>query len=179
MTISAGTLYSAANLAVTAEETKAAQWRQALQTVNFNESGLIPTAFLMQSFEDDSRYGNSARQIEQTVLEQTNQPQTFDLVFGNMLANMQTAEQVNAVIDVGHQIDSRLYSLWWEAVKAKPKGSEPLTFEYFLQKPERFYPADTQQTQLNHTLVLIWQLDTFSAGLACVWVRGQGVRIRR
>ncbi len=115
MTISAGTLYSAANLAVTAEETKAAQWRQALQTVNFNESGLIPTAFLMQSFEDDSRYGNSARQIEQTVLEQTNQPQTFDLVFGNMLANMQTAEQVHAVIDVGHQIDSRLYSLWWEA----------------------------------------------------------------
>jgi hypothetical protein len=170
----AGTLYSAANLAETAEATKAAQWRQALQTVTFSESGLIPTAFQMQSFEDDSRYGSSARQIEQTVLEQTNQPQTFDLVFGNMLANMQTPDQVNEVIDVGHQLDSRLYSLWWEATRGKLEGNEPTTFEYFLQKPDRFFPAAAQQAQLNHALVLMWQLDTFSEGLACVWGKGSG-----
>jgi hypothetical protein len=170
----AGTLYSAANLAETAEATKAAQWRQALQTVTFSESGLIPTAFLMQSFEDDARYGSPARQIEQTVLEQTSQPQTFDLVFGNMLANMQTPDQVNEVIDVGHQLDSRLYSLWWEAKTGKLEGKEPTTFEYFLQKPDRFFPAGTQQAELNRALVLMWQLDTFSEGLACVWGTGAG-----
>jgi hypothetical protein len=179
----AGTLYSAANFHQTEEATAAqqkaaeaqqaaewaGQWRQALQTVGFSETNLIPTAFLMQSFEDDPQYGSSARQIERTALDQTSAPQTFDLVFDNMLANLHTPDQVNDLIDIGHELDRQLYGLWQEAAQGQLKGSEPKTFAYFLQNPGRFYPAKAQQPQLNRALVLMWQLDTFSSGMACVW----------
>jgi hypothetical protein len=172
----AGTMVSAANIFQTTEATRvakveaqASQWQQSLQKVSFSEDDLIITAFLMQNFEDDEQYGSSARQIERTVLQRAKQPETFDVVYSNMLSNLKTTDQVNETIDIGRQIDSRLYALWQAASKGQLAGGEPKTFEYFLQKPDRFYSPDTEQAQLNQVFVLMWQLDTFSQGMACVW----------
>lgn len=168
----AGTLYSAANLEETTAATQAGQWRQALQTVNFDEKNLISTAFLMQSFEDDAQYGGPARQIEQTVLGQTTQPATFDLVYFNMLAGLKTPDQIGDLTDVGINLKNRLYSLYnaYNAeMKAKQPNSQPVSIDDFMQKPMQLYTTAAQRDELNRVLVVMWELDSFSDGMACVW----------
>jgi hypothetical protein len=153
----------------TADETNAAAWRSALQKVTFDESSLVSTAFLMETFDGnpDANVKNSALQIERTVLYETQRPETFDLVFFNMLPNLQTSDDWNNTLPVLNAIQMGLTQLWRAAIKQHLTGSEPQTFEYFLMKPTRFYSPKTQSAELNHVYVLIWQWDTFSAGVAC------------
>jgi len=148
---------------------QAAAWRSALQKVTFDEPSLVSTAFLMETFDDagDAGVKSSARQIERTVLYQTQRPETFDLVCYNMLPNLQTSDDWNETLEVGNTIQAGLTQLWQAAIKQHLTGSEPKTFEYFLMKPTRFYSPDTQGTELNRVYVLIWQWDTFSHGVAC------------
>ncbi len=163
-----GTWFSAHQLRQTTAETRAADWRSALQKVGFDEANLVPTAFLMESFDDDPNFKGQARQIEQTVLEQTGRPENFDLIFGNMMSNVRTAEDVNGAIEVGRSLGEELYGLWKMAAKGTLSGNEPKTFEYFLRRPERFYEAPGQKTQLERAYVVLWELDTFSQNLSCV-----------
>jgi hypothetical protein len=148
---------------------QAAAWRSALQKVTFDEPSLVSTAFLMETFDGatDPNITTSARQIERTVLYQTQRPETFDLVFYNMLPNLQNSADWNETLEVGNTIQAGLTQMWQAAIKQHVTGAEPKTFEYFLMKPTRFYSPDTQSVELNHVYVLIWQWDTFSHGVAC------------
>lgn len=169
-----GTWFSAHQMRETVTETRAADWRSALQKVGFDEASLVPTAFLMESFDGDPAYKGQARQIEQTVLEQTGRPENFDLIFGNMMANARTADDVNGAVEVGRSLGEELYGLWRAAAKGTLAGDEPKTFEYFLRKPERFYATAAQKTQLERAYVVLWELDTFSQNLSCVADATQG-----
>lgn len=164
-----GTFFSAYQQRNATAQSRAAAWREALQKVAFDENNLVPTAFLMESFDEDPDYKSSARQIERNVLEQTNRPATFDLIFWNMVNGLRTPDEVNDAVDVGRALDERLYSMWEDAVKQPLGGGDPQTFEYFLQHPERFYPAKSQTADRDRAFVLIWQLDTFSQALACMF----------
>ncbi|HZL26364.1 MAG TPA: hypothetical protein VFC39_07535 [Acidobacteriaceae bacterium] len=166
-----GFLFSAHQAKQTADETRAAQWREALQKVTFDEPSLVSTAFIMETFDDDDDFKSSARQIERTILYQTERPETFDLVFFNMLSNLQDAGDVNDTLQVGSSIQERLTQLWQAAVKSGLKGAEPQTFDYFIRKPARFYSPVTQSAQLNRVYVLLWQWDSFSHGIACFFDR--------
>jgi hypothetical protein len=160
---------NAAQVQLTENDKQAAAWRSALQKVAFDEPSLISTAFLMETFDSNANpdVQSSARQIERTVLYQTQRPETFDLVFFNMLPNLQTSDDWNETLEVGNSIQMGLTQLWQAATKQHLTGSEPQTFEYFLMKPTRFYSAKTQSAELNRVYVLLWQWDTFSAGVAC------------
>jgi len=160
---------NAAQIKLTKDEANAAAWRAALQKVTFDEPSLVSTAFLMETFDGDADADiqNSARQIERTVLYQTQRPETFDLVFFNMLPNLRTSDDWNELLSVGSSIQVGLTQMWQAAIKQHLTGSEPQTFEYFLMKPTRFYSPKTQSAELNRVYVFLWQWDTFSHGVAC------------
>lgn len=145
------------------QEALRTDWRDALQKVGFDEANLVPTAFLMESFNDDPEHRPQARKIEYTVLERTNQPDFFDLIYWDLVPNLDSAGELNDMAEIGRSLNQRLRSLW----QAAPEGHGK-SYAVFLQHPEQFYPPKTQQAKLQSVLVLMWELDSFSAGFGCV-----------
>lgn len=167
------TTFQAHKSAVEAENT---EWRDSLQKISFEEKDLVPSAFLLESFiySRSQQHKDQARQLQISMLDRTTRPEIFDLVFGSMLSDARNADDVHDILGVGVNLNGHLRNLYAAAIKGLPGGAKP-PLESFLKQPQAVLDADghplTEQdkTMLNRLYVLMWELDSFSDGMNCIW----------
>ncbi len=167
------TAYQARKSSVEAENS---EWRSSLQKISFEEKDLVPSAFLLESFTNSrlEQYKYEARQLQISMLDRTARPEVFDLVFQSMLTDARTAEDVRDMLGVGINLDAHLKNVYAMSLKKLPIASRP-AFETFLKQPLAVLDVDghpltdTEKTTLNRLYVLMWELDTFSDGMDCIW----------
>lgn len=152
-----------------AEEVKAEQWRLALEKVGFDESSLLPTAYLMDSFGGDSVYHDQARAVEAAALLRTNDPHKFDLMFAVMLRHTSDAGQIELVRM------ARTLSLELKGLYSQSPSKSSLSFNQFLITPKDAFKDMSSPDSINaynRMLVLLWEIDSYSQGFQCSWTHG-------
>jgi hypothetical protein len=142
-----------------AQESQREQWRQALEKVSFDESNILQSAFLMESFAADPHYNDGARAIEAEALTRTNVPATFDLVFSTMLQHVSNRDQAH-IVRAASALSIELRELYSKA----PQGVD---FKTFLMHPDAVYSLES--TSYRRTLVILWEIDSISEGFQCSW----------
>ena len=149
------------------------EWRSALERVKFDQDSLITSAYLLESYEGTD-HDEPARKLQISMLIGTTKPDTFDMIFKNMLSDAARNKTQNGqdvvtdLLDVDRILTGRLQTLWTNASRNLPPDQPKPTYDEFLENPTRYFDA-SHQTDLNRTLILIWELDTFSSGMNCIW----------
>jgi len=142
-------------------ETKAEEWRLALEKVNFEQENLLTTAYLMDSFGADTEYHDQARQIEVEALIRTTDPTIFDLMFSTMLRHSTNQDQPD-LLQVARALSIELDTLY----ESSPSSGK-LTLVDFLEHPENAY--DPTSNRYQRTLCLLWEIDSISDYLRKAW----------
>jgi hypothetical protein len=174
--------------------TRAGQWRTAVQSVGMDEQSLARSAFLLFSFDlpqsnddansfwesirqhlggaaDDGSYKSQARKVEVEMMDRTNQPETFDLIFSNMLSgtSANVPDDLEVFFDLQGKLIEHLETLC--EVSKKNLSTESCVgkqLETFISDPIPFFDKADHE-RLNETLIVLWKLDTLSNGMYCVW----------
>lgn len=130
------------------------EWRDAVEKVDLN-AAQIPSAFVLDAFDDDQAHRSQARKLEVRLLRDAD-PQDFDTVFGNLVANSRTAEDFGDVMLVGENLTADLEAL---CMKAKQQiDCSASDWASMVLKPSLFFDrADDRKTAVR----LIWKLDSF------------------
>ena len=168
-----GGLYTLHNTKVSQADQQIKEWRATIDQLKWDEDSLIPSAYLLASYNGTPQAAQ-ARELQIKILKQTTQPATFDTVFQEMLSDAASSKNGHAedvvtdLLDVDRNLSGRLKTLWIIASHNPPPGEPQPTYNQFLQNPTPYF-APSQQPELNNTLALIWELDTFSNGMDCVW----------
>jgi len=166
LTFLAGFAFNAYTEKSKAQEAKEEQWRLALEKVGFDESSLLPTAYLMDSFGVGSAYHDQARAVEAGALLRTNDPHKFDLMFAVMLRHTTDADQIELVRT------ARTLSLEMKGLYSQSPSKNSLGFNDFLMRPKDAYKDVSSPGSLdeyNRVLVLLWEIDSYSQGFQCSW----------
>lgn len=168
-----GGIYTVHNSKLSQADQQMTEWRTALKQVKFDDDSLITSAYLLSSYKG-TVHDEEARRLQITILQHAKNTATFDVIFQKVLSdaagsdNDHTEDVVNDLLDVDRSLKDRLQTLWTKASRNPPAGQSPPTYEEFLKNPTLYF-APSQQSDLNKTLSLIWELDTFSNGMDCIW----------
>ncbi len=175
-----GTIFSAYQAQKSTRSAEDNEWRQSLQKATFSDSDMIPSAFLLESFYNSSVYSyrEQARELQFVMLDRTSQPEVFDLVFQNMLRDAASREvaaptvvqdTVHDMLSVGATLNEHIRTMYATAIPEAASRAKT-TLDMFLSDPRPFFGSTPQdQGRLNRLYVLMWELDTFSDGMNCVW----------
>ena len=170
-----GGIYTVHRSQLSQQDQQMTEWRGALERVKFDQDSLITSAYLLESYEGTD-HDEPARKLQISMLKSATKPETFDMIFQNMLSDAarnktdKGQDVVTDLLDVDRTLTARLQTLWTNASRNLnlPPDQAKSYYEAFLQNPTQFFGA-SQQTDLNRTLILIWELDTFSNGMDCIW----------
>ena len=168
-----GGIYNLHSSQLSQADQQMTEWRSALQQVKFDEDNLITSAYLLASYENTD-HDEEARRLQITVLQHATKAATFDVIFQKMLTDAASSktehaqEVVTDLLEVDRSLSDRLQTLWTDASHNPSNGQSIPTYDQFLKNPAAFFPA-SQQADLHRALVLIWELDTFSNGMDCIW----------
>lgn len=168
-----GGLYTVHNSKVSQADQQRTEWRSALEQVKFDDDGLITSTYLLASYRDTD-YDPEARRLQITILQHAIKTGSFDIILQKMLLdaaaskNEDHEEVVTDLLDVDRSLTDRLQASWTNANRNLPPGQSPPSFDEFLQDPTRYF-TPARQPELNKTLALIWELDTFSSEMDCIW----------
>lgn len=169
----AGGIYTVHSSKLSQADQQMTEWRGALQQVKFDEDNQITSAYLLASYQNTD-HDEEARKLQITILRHATKTATFDIVFQKMLSDAASSkdkdpqEVVTDLLEVDRNLSERLQTLYTDASHNPANGQSNLSYDEFLKNPTPFFTA-SQQADLNRTLVLIWELDTFSNGMDCIW----------
>ena len=175
-----GTFFSAYQVKKSSLSAEDSEWRQSLQKATFNEADMIPSAFLLESFFKSPvyNYREQARALQLVMLDRTSQPEVFDLIFQNMLrdatsrevADLPSAQEtISDILGVGATLDEHVNTIY-ESAFPSPAQRNQTHIDVFLKDPKPFFTDSADdKARLNRLLLLMWELDTFSNGMNCVW----------
>lgn len=168
-----GGLYTVHNTRLSQEDQQRTEWRSALNQVKFGEDDLVVSSYLLASYEKTD-FGDDARNLQILVLQHATKAATFDQIFDKMLSDAASTNDKHPdkvatdLLAVDRSLSERLQTQWTKASHNPPVGQSNPTYDEFVKNPASFY-SESQQAELNKTLVLIWQLDSFSKGMNCIW----------
>jgi hypothetical protein len=156
-----------------ARQDKAAQdWRTALDKINLDGSNQLNDALLMQTFESNRQYAQRARQLEVAILGRMSDPEAFDSVYF-ALQNKSTQDEVGDLEELDRVLarQTRALMSYAEFPPAELNLSPGPRLQRFLLNPARYL---SDRTRIYRAEALIWELDSVSGGLHCLWTRGPG-----
>lgn len=173
--VTVGACYTAYQIRASQADLSLTEWRTALQQIKFEETSFVTSAFLLESYKG-TPHEEQARTLQIAMLNRTSQPETFDLIFQDILSDTskygkdsdETKEVITDLLDVTRTINEHLETLWLGAKHDMPPNVIAPTYEEFLENPTPFF-NQTNHADLNETLVLMYELDTFSNGMDCIW----------
>jgi hypothetical protein len=138
-----------------AKEASEQEWRDAMEKVDM-KSAQIPSGFLLDAFDSDPAHRSEARELEVKLLRDAD-PQDFDTVFGNLVANSKTPGDFGDVMLVGHNLTEDLEALCEKAKRQIDCSNSD--WASMVRTPTLFFDRpDDRRTAIR----LIWKLDSFS-----------------
>lgn len=158
-----------------------AEWRKALEDVSADSSSQATrAAYEMESFINSRKYGAQARQITASLLPKIDDKFSFDLILFDLLPGTTQRTQYQ-IISIDVLISQQLrdaYSIAKSNFNGATMSSEKMTFQSFLDSPDRFYDPKNQAKDLDYTSAKIWELESTTNALSSLWIgSGKGSTI--
>lgn len=148
-----------------------------MQKVSFDKDNLVANALLLESFRHSpvQQYKEGSRELEISILDRISEPADFDLIFQRMLEDAADGDDIAQMLAIGSNLNRGLLHIYNWALMNLPSTTPPPDYKAFLKNPavafgpEESALTEAQKTKLNQAYILIYELDTFSEGMDCVW----------
>lgn len=145
-------------------------WRAAVEKISLDEDTAANGVFEMQSFFDDSKYGEQAKTIAAAVLPSVSNTSEFDAAFFELLgySNQRNQEQIISIArNVSNQIRESCNDF---AISArKDSGFCDRSIGDFVINPQRYFSEEKQSDQIKKVLTETWKLDSVDGGQSALW----------
>lgn len=147
----------------------AEDWQAALDKNNTDGRDQIYDALRIQEFESYKQYRAKARQVEFDILSRMSDTNAFDLVYFQLQDTSNQSEMVE-LEDFDRNLSGQIRWLMNHATfpPADAKLDADTRLKEFLLSPAQYLSDATMSSRAD---ALIYELDSVSGGLQCVWLR--------